>query len=136
MEGYKMVLGSRNHELFAASDGDECLTIFENVRNQDQVKSSPDSDSASTTAPQNLPKTPFDVVILDYRMPKKDGVQVAGHILSVEPEQRIIIASAYTQELIANDNDLTKKSINHKKIDMLQKPFEYRTFLRLIEGSP
>ncbi|MGI8833098.1 MAG: response regulator transcription factor, partial [Nitrososphaeraceae archaeon] len=29
---------------------------------------------------------PFDVVILDYKMPKKDGLQVAKEIFELEPK--------------------------------------------------
>ncbi|MDQ3967915.1 MAG: hypothetical protein M3275_05910 [Thermoproteota archaeon] len=37
------------------------------------------------------------VVILDYKMPKKDGLRVAKEILDMNPEQRIIFASAYVE---------------------------------------
>lgn len=43
---------------------------------------------------------PFDVVVLDYRMPKKDGLQVAKEILKLNPKQRIIFASAYVKETL------------------------------------
>jgi DNA-binding NtrC family response regulator len=91
--------------------------IFEKIRKQDQPKSRSDSPKSS--------RTPFDVVVLDYRMPKKDGLQVARQILSVAPDQRIIIASAYTHELIGIS-----------RVEMLQKPFGFDVLLRLVEGAP
>lgn len=117
MTSYKLLLRSRKHELFTASDGEECLMIFEKIRKQDQPKSRSDSPKSS--------RTPFDVVVLDYRMPKKDGLQVARQILSVAPDQRIIIASAYTHELIGIS-----------RVEMLQKPFGFDVLLRLVEGAP
>lgn len=125
MTSYKLLLRSRNHELFTASDGDECLMIFEKIRKQGRPKAHSESRESRST--------PFDMVILDYRMPKKDGLQVARHILSVVPDQRIIIASAYTHELIAND--LTQNP-NYRKVEMLQKPFGFDILLRLVEGDP
>jgi CheY-like chemotaxis protein len=35
-----------------------------------------------------------DVVVLDYKMPGKDGMEVAKEILTINPDQRIIFASA------------------------------------------
>ena len=113
LTSYKLLLTSRNHELFTSTDGDQCLNIF-------------DEQYQKTT--KNC--SPFDLIILDYRMPKKDGIQVANHILSLVPSQRIIIASAYTHEIIEN-------SIRENKgnIQMLQKPFEFSALLRIVEGS-
>ncbi len=39
-------------------------------------------------------------MILDYKMPKKDGLQVAKDILELKPDQRIIFASAYLEEAL------------------------------------
>ncbi len=37
---------------------------------------------------------PYDVIILDYKMPKANAVEVANNILSLNPRQRIVIATA------------------------------------------
>ena len=42
----------------------------------------------------------FDVVILDYKMPKRDGLEVAKEILEVNPEQWIIFTSAYVKKML------------------------------------
>lgn len=48
-----------------------------------------------------------DVVILDNRMPGRDGMDVASDILGQEPEQRIVLFSAYvTPELEARATEL------------------------------
>jgi len=52
------------------------------------------------------PQVP-DVVILDNRMPGRDGMDVAAEILSQEPEQHIVLFSAYvTPELEARALEL------------------------------
>jgi CheY-like chemotaxis protein len=43
---------------------------------------------------------PFEAVILDYKMPQLNGIEVAKEILAVNPHQRIIFASAYIQETV------------------------------------
>jgi CheY-like chemotaxis protein len=72
----------------------------------------------------------FDVVVLDYRMPGLDGLDVAKEILRLRPDQRIIFASAYTEETL-------RESIRNLKmfIELLQKPFEPTVLVEIIEGN-
>jgi two-component system, chemotaxis family, chemotaxis protein CheY len=52
------------------------------------------------------PEVP-DVIILDNRMPGRDGMDVAAEILVQEPEQHIVLFSAYvTPELEARASEL------------------------------
>lgn len=52
------------------------------------------------------PEVP-DVIILDNRMPGRDGMDVAAEILSEEPDQRIVLFSAFvTPELEARAIEL------------------------------
>jgi response regulator RpfG family c-di-GMP phosphodiesterase len=39
----------------------------------------------------------LDAVILDYRIPRKDGIEVAKEILEINPKQRKTFASAYVR---------------------------------------
>ena len=67
-------------------------------------------------------KPPFDVVILDYQLPKKNGVQVAKDMLNSNPKQRIIFASAYVEETLRE----SIKELGHI-VELLQKPFTLKT---------
>lgn len=42
---------------------------------------------------------PFDVAILDYRMPKMDGKQVIDEIMKINPNQTIIMITGFPQEV-------------------------------------
>lgn len=119
MTTYKLLFGSTNHQLFTAEDGEECVKIFDS------------QFQAMAQTIGSLPRNPpFDLVILDYRMPKKNGIEVADHIIAAVPSQKIIIASAYTHEL-AQNRAIGKKS----SLLLLQKPFEIDALLHLVENA-
>jgi DNA-binding response OmpR family regulator len=72
---YKIALESRKHKVVIAEDGEECLREYKKELSRKQKDGT--EYLLSTTA------TPFDAVVLDYRMPKKDGMEVAKEILAV-----------------------------------------------------
>jgi CheY-like chemotaxis protein len=80
--------------------------------------------------PSSLSSLPFDVVILDYKMPKKDGLQVAKEILDMNPEQRIIFASAYVQETLVESVKELKKVV-----ELMQKPFSMSALIDTVENK-
>jgi DNA-binding NtrC family response regulator len=63
-------------------------------------------------------------------MPRKDGMEVAKEILTVNPVQRIIFASAYVKESIENSVKELKRVV-----ELLQKPFEIQAFIDTIEDK-
>ena len=73
---------------------------------------------------------PFDVVILDYKMPKKDGLQVAKEIFELNPKQRVIFASAYVQDTLVD-------SVKHLKrvVELMQKPFGLQQLIDTVEDK-
>src|SRR5574338_315764 len=83
---YRLILQSRGHEVAVSENGQACLEAYSKASGDARVR------------PKSLKRPPFDVVILDYRMPKKDGLETARDIVKICPEQRIIFASAYTRE--------------------------------------
>jgi CheY-like chemotaxis protein len=90
-----MALVDRGHDVLLANNGERCLEIYngklQNIRY-----------SIHSTA--NI--QPFDIVILDHKMPRINGLDVAKEILTVYPHQRILFISAYTkgilEEAVAN----------------------------------
>lgn len=115
-DAYRLVLQSRKHEVIITRDGAECLDAF-NKRL---------SDMENTDKSQI---NPFDLVILDYRMPKKNGLEAAVEIRSKSPGQRILIATAYSGDIPTSELD---KSSN-QPIELINKPFEFDQFFAVVE---
>lgn len=146
---YKIALEARNHEVVVTENGEECLEIYQQEL-LDQTKSSSSSSSLSSkktittpitnnngdddnndnTSPTLLPLPPFDVVVLDYRMPKRDGMEVAKEILELNPHQRIIFASAYVKETLEDSVKQLKQVV-----ELMQKPFEADALVDTIEDK-
>ena len=105
----------RGHEVIGTTNGEDCLRIYH--------KSATKSDKGLSF------NRPFDAVILDYKMPKVDGKQVAKEILSVNPEQRIIFVSAYVKETLMD----SVKELN-QVMELIQKPFEPDVLVDLVEN--
>jgi two-component system, chemotaxis family, chemotaxis protein CheY len=103
---YEIALRARGHEVTITINGRLCLQEY-------QLQHS---------------SSPFDVVILDYRMPEMDGYDAAKRILEINPDQRIVFASAYGKETL----EAMIKKIG-VVAEILQKPFELDTLVDTIE---
>jgi CheY-like chemotaxis protein len=129
---YRVALESRNHDVNIANDGISCIHIYrEELANRKQ--SSLDKNIKYDNNAQNSPPlaaSPYDVVVLDYKMPGKDGMEVAKEILAINPDQRIIFASAYVKETLENSVKELKRVV-----ELLQKPFEIQAFIDTIEDK-
>jgi len=69
--------------------GEDCLQIYTD-RLQELYAKKPDLPEGQQ----------FDAVILDYKMPDRNGLEVAKEILTINPHQRIILASAYLEQTL------------------------------------
>lgn len=109
---YQAVLQERGHEVVATADGQECIDVF--------------AEALQSGGSRN----PFDLVILDYRMPRLDGLGAAREILRLCKDQRIIFASAYVAETLRESaKDL------HQIVEMLQKPFGLDYLVEIVEDT-
>ena len=154
---YKIALESRNHEAIISQDGNESLEIYKKEflasqpynQNSDEhggfgnstINNSNNADTGANpgATTMTLSKSalsrhhiysPFDVVILDYRIPGKDGLHVAKEILELNPEQRIIFASAYIRETL-EDSVKELKTV----VELMQKPFDADVLVDTIEDK-
>lgn len=116
---YELALKDRKHDVVVTHDGEQCLEAFY----QELEKHEPARN-------HKMIKPPFDAVILDYRMPKKDGMEVAKEILAIEPKQRVLFASAYVLETLVD----SVKNLQ-QVVELIQKPFELDPFVDLIEDK-
>ena len=155
---YRLALESRNHHVTVANDGTRCLQIYHeelkkrNRRRSEDItngktddidlshldsigsreKIGEDNNRNGLRSQDNIHPgiSPFDVVVLDYKMPGKDGMQVAREILDLNPAQRIIFASAYVQETLEDSVKQLKRVV-----ELLQKPFEIQALIDTIEDK-
>lgn len=112
---YEKILRKYGHEVTMTKDGKECLDRYL----EGMKKSEFDS----------LESGPFDVVVLDQSMPKKNGSEVATEILNVKPAQKIIFASAYALSAINSSESLKDR------VSYLQKPFSLNSLVNRIEAN-
>ena len=112
---YKTILEEANHQIVSAEDGEIAISLY-----SEEFNKTPNDDSI----------LPFDAVVLDYQMPNKNGLDVAKEILAMCPKQRIIFASAYVQETLA-DSITNLKQI----VELLQKPFGLQALIDTIEDK-
>jgi CheY-like chemotaxis protein len=128
---YRVALESRNHDVNIANDGISCLRIYrEELANRKKTSSDKSKKYDNKAQDRPLATTPFDAVVLDYKMPGKDGMEVAKEILTINPDQRIIFASAYVKETLENSVKELKRVV-----ELLQKPFEIQAFVDTIEDK-
>ena len=111
---YKIVLEEKSHEVVITENGEACLKAYHDGTKRNLKSKEP----------------PFDAVILDYRMPKKDGMQVAKEILAINPHQRIIFASAYIKDTLVDSIKQLKQVV-----ELMQKPFELDALVGTIEDE-
>ena len=105
---YKVELEARGHSVVITEDGKSCLKEYE----------------------KESENKPFEVVVLDYRMPKLDGIEVAREILKLNRKQRIIFASAYVKETLEDSVKQLKQVV-----ELIQKPFEADVLADTIEDQ-
>lgn len=117
LASYKEALEMANHRVYTTQDGEECLKIY-----LKEFKKTKKDDPTQTS--------PFDVVVLDHNMPKKNGHEVAKKILALAPHQRIIFASGYVEGTVA---DSIKKL--GKIVEVIKKPFTLSLLIDLIEDK-
>jgi CheY-like chemotaxis protein len=122
---YKTSLEKAGYEVIVTDNGEDCAKVY-----LDEFQNFRDLKGENLGRMSTHLNHPFEVVILDYRMPGMNGMEVAKEILALNPHQRIIFASAYIQESL-------KESVKELKqvVELLQKPFSYRVLLDTVSDK-
>ena len=113
---YKTILEKRGHQVTLTKDGVECVDEYTN-----EVK------YAELFRKEKAP--PYDIVLLDHDMPRKNGATAAKEILDLKPNQRIIFLSAFGQGILGSSDDLRDDTVQ-----IIQKPFSLEFLIHKIEG--
>jgi CheY-like chemotaxis protein len=116
---YKLALGDRGHTIVHTTNGEDCLKVYHNEFQLVTLHSDPKERIQ-----------PFDAVILDYNMPRMNGLEVAKEILAVNPHQRIIFASAYLQDMLIE----SIRQLN-QIVEVLNKPFSEQELIDTLEDK-
>jgi len=69
----------------------------------------------------------YDLIILDLRMPERNGAEITESILKEKPEARILILTAYTADPLA------KRALEAGALSLLKKPFEIAKILDFLQ---
>jgi len=101
---YQEIFQSKGHTVKLSFDGQECVEEY----------------SSNPT---------YDVVILDYRMPKKNGVDAAKEILAINPKQNIVFITSFGDQLQSQIEDLGWG----KKVQFVEKPFSSAVLVNTVE---
>lgn len=119
LDSYEEMLERTNHNVYTANSGKKGLDIY--LDNFVLKKSNIE---------ESIVDSPFDIVILDYMMPEMNGLQVAEKILSINPHQRIIFASAHLEGAVLE----SAKQLG-RIIEVIKKPFPLEELIDLIENK-
>jgi len=109
-EQYKMGFEDRGHKVTITYNGVECINVYRRAR-----QTLDDEDPII-----------YDAVIIDHNMPLKDGATLAEEIREINPEQTIVFATAYGNQLITGLDSF-------EDVDILAKPLSIKNLVRLVE---
>jgi len=111
---YKKSLEKRGHIVIVTENGLKCLYQYTDdykVRGEDKKKTSL-----------------YDLVILDHKMPRMQGTDVAKEIIEMNPKQRILFVTGHVKEMMKGVRKIGEK------IELMQKPFPVNAMIRQVEG--
>ena len=69
---------------------------------------------------------PTDIVILDIKMPRRDGVDTLRHIRKINPSAKVIIATGY------RSMDVAQEVAKLGAADYIIKPFDRKTVAEIV----
>ena len=109
-EQYRMGFEVRGHKVKVTHNGVECINEYRRAH-----------QSLGKKEPQI-----YDVIIIDHNMPLKDGAMLAEEIREINPQQIIVFATAYGNQLIMG---LEK----FEDVDIVTKPLSISNLVQLVE---
>jgi len=84
--------------------------------------------SKSTDGEREATANDFDLILMDLRMPGKNGAEVTKSILSVKPDAKILIITAFPSDPLA------RQALDLGAIALVKKPFELGKILEFLQG--
>lgn len=109
-EQYKMGFEDRGHKVKLTFNGVECINEYRRARHSFNTKS----------------PIIYDAIIIDHNMPLKNGADLAEEIRSINPEQTIVFATAYGNQLIMGLDSF-------ENVDIVTKPLSIVNLVKMVE---
>jgi two-component system response regulator HydG len=78
---------------------------------------------------EKVKETPFDVILMDLKMPVMDGVETHRRIKEIRPESVVVMMTAYAVE------DLVQDALKEGAYAVLYKPLDMEKLVALIEEA-
>jgi DNA-binding NtrC family response regulator len=116
---------AKKRTILVVDDEDSLRTVLssELINEGYDVRTAPDGDDAI----QEMGKSPFDLVLLDIKMPRMNGFEVLKHIKEQHGTTKVVMLTGFA--------DL-KNAIESKKLgadDFVSKPYDLVDLLTTIE---
>ncbi len=112
---YKKSLEKRWHMVIITENGLKCLYQYTDdfkLRGDDKKKTSL-----------------YDLVILDHKMPRMAGTDVAKEIIEMNPKQRILFVTGHVKDMMKGVRKIGEK------IELMQKPFRISAMISQVENA-
>jgi two-component system cell cycle response regulator CpdR len=112
---YKKTLEKRGHMVVNTENGLKCLYQYADdfkLRGDDKKKTSL-----------------YDLVILDHKMPRMSGIDVAKEIIEMNPKQRILFVTGHVKDMMKGIRKIGEK------IELIQKPFRISAMIQQVENA-
>jgi two-component system cell cycle response regulator CpdR len=109
-EQYKMGFEDRGHKVKITYNGVECINEYRRARQ----------------TLDGVDPIIYDAIIIDHNMPLKNGATLAEEIREINPEQTIVFATAYGNQLITGLDSF-------EDVDILAKPLSIKNLIKLVE---
>ena len=112
---YKKTLEKRGHMVIITENGLKCLYQYADdfkLRGDDKKKTSL-----------------YDLVILDHKMPRMAGTDVAKEIIEMNPKQRILFVTGHVKDMMKGVRKIGEK------IELMQKPFRISAMISQVENA-
>jgi len=112
---YKKTLEKRGHMVIITENGLKCLYQYTDdfkLRGDDKKKTSL-----------------YDLVILDHKMPRMAGTDVAKEIIEMNPKQRILFVTGHVKDMMKGVRKIGEK------IELMQKPFRISAMISQVENT-
>lgn len=125
-ESYRDMFRKRGYFCQIAYDGKECVRMYKQAAKDAEEGGQP----ALAGKPAAALPLPFDVVILDYKMPLMNGMEAAKEILKIRPRQRVMFISAVLEDVLAD----SIKNLD-QIVELVRKPFDPKGLIEAIEDA-